>query len=175
MSLNHLSDKELQAYVDGQLVENRSTIENHLLQCDRCRMQLAAYQKISSTFRYEPEEIFSAEFENIIIDKIQQTASQKYPIKDRLYWFLSIILSFGILACYLLITQTGKYILGLVHGNLTWIKKTLFLVFETLEYLDMRLELIITVGMIFLLFSISDWILLLLRYKKVLYQNKSGL
>jgi len=167
MSLNHLSDKELQAYVDGQLVENRRAIENHLSQCDHCRIQLAAYQKVSSTFRTEPEEIFSVDFENIIIDKIQQTASQKYQIKDRLYWFLSIVISFSILACYLFITQTGRIIIDLLHDNLNRIKQMVLSVFEILELLDMRLEVIINVGIIFLLFSISNRILLLLRYKKV--------
>ena len=167
MSLNHLNDRELQTYVDGQLVENRRAIENHLSQCNLCQTQLAAYQKISSTFRTEPEEIFSVNFENIIIQKIQQTAFQKYRIKDRLYWFLSTTISFSILACYLFISQTGKYILGSIRNNLIWIKNTLFSVFEILEYLDIRRELIITAGIILLLFSISDRVLLLLRYKKV--------
>ena len=53
MSLRHLSDEDIQAYLDGRLVHRVKLIERHLLECDSCREKLEHYRAVFQALKQD--------------------------------------------------------------------------------------------------------------------------
>ena len=53
MSLRHLNDEDIQAYLDGQLAHRAKQIERHLLECDSCREKLEHYRSVFQALKQD--------------------------------------------------------------------------------------------------------------------------
>ena len=67
MFLKHLTDEQLQLYLDDEIREENSLIEEHLHKCKYCLQQLETYRLVFAELKSEPEEVFSPGFESIIM------------------------------------------------------------------------------------------------------------
>jgi predicted anti-sigma-YlaC factor YlaD len=80
MSKRHLTDDELQSYLDSDLLDNREWIEAHLQVCEHCREELASYQELCSELTREVGFGLPPEFAESVVSKILRpgaTASRK--------------------------------------------------------------------------------------------------
>jgi predicted anti-sigma-YlaC factor YlaD len=53
MSLRHLNDEDIQAYLDGQLAHRAILIERHLQECDSCRARVEQYQPVFEALKLD--------------------------------------------------------------------------------------------------------------------------
>lgn len=72
MSLKHLSDNELQEYLDGNISNNVAFIQQHLESCPQCREALAQYQTLYLRLKDESEFQLSGKFKSSVIARLQR-------------------------------------------------------------------------------------------------------
>jgi len=53
MSLRHLNDEDIQAYLDGRLAHHAKLIKRHLLECDSCREKLEHYRAVFQALKQD--------------------------------------------------------------------------------------------------------------------------
>ena len=53
MSLRHLNDEDIQAYLDGRLAHRAKPIEGHLLECESCRAEMEHYQTVFEALKQD--------------------------------------------------------------------------------------------------------------------------
>jgi len=68
--MKHLSDKTLQAFVDGTLGKERAAVQQHLQTCATCRQQLAAYQAIAKRLHAAPPPSLPADFATRVMTRL---------------------------------------------------------------------------------------------------------
>lgn len=72
MTLRHLTDEELQDYMDGNLsAEQKITCSRHLQACDFCRDEIELYQSLSKQLGSESGFSLSHRFSKAVMAKIQ--------------------------------------------------------------------------------------------------------
>ncbi len=166
MSVEHLTDEELQAYLDGASVENRAALESHLRTCRHCRKELLAYRFVEEEFCAEPGETFSVRFEDAIIERIVRMERGRLGLKDYL------VLSFSFLTC------VGMVIYGFLNDRVATIVKQAFQVswadlqtffhdiLEGIEGTNGTIETLLFAGILLLVFCFLDNIPFYLRPHK---------
>ncbi len=98
MALKHLSDTEIQDYIDGNLSQKQTAILNdHLCTCKKCQKELDEYQVLFTELKKEPTINLSTHFTKTIISKINQESTETFNIslRDILLSVLGLILAIG--------------------------------------------------------------------------------
>ena len=72
MSLRHLSDNELQEYLDGNISSNIKSIQQRLESCPQCRESFAQYHRLYDGLKDESEFQLSNKFQNSVIARLQR-------------------------------------------------------------------------------------------------------
>jgi hypothetical protein len=107
--MNHLSNSELQEFVDSKCDEkSRSRISSHLQECSECRSRVVGLEKLSHIISQIPREKVSAKFTERVMGRITTAKSSSF------LWFLfkNIAPVFG------LIIVIGMVYLGLILGGI---------------------------------------------------------
>lgn len=86
--MKHLSDQEIQDYLDGSIGIERAEIEEHLLSCNACQRSRDAYQQLYLALSQEPATQLSTQFSDTIIAKI---TSETLKISQAAEWVLFTI------------------------------------------------------------------------------------
>ncbi|MCH8954986.1 hypothetical protein IIA28_06675 [candidate division KSB1 bacterium] len=113
MALKHLTDEQIQEYLDGNVSKN-SWIADHLKSCGDCEAQIDEYSSLYSALEVEEKIGLSANFADGVVSKItaQASATPGFQI-----WqiFLAVLgLGVGLAAVYLIgINWVGKLFTGL--------------------------------------------------------------
>ena len=71
MSIDHLSDDELQAFINSEAALIKDSWRKHLESCSHCRKHLALYTMIDNEISSQPLENFSDNFVHSIMNNIQ--------------------------------------------------------------------------------------------------------
>jgi len=87
--MTHLSDKEIQSYLDNTAGENQSIYEQHLRFCEKCRLVLKTYQDIYADLNTEFPVELSPKFVKVIMTRVGVNKSS-YAVPAQ--WIISIIL-----------------------------------------------------------------------------------
>ena len=83
--MNHLTDDQIQNYLDNINSENIIEIKNHLQDCERCRTNLNAYEQIYSIISNEVElPEMSGNFAAATISRIEKTNEKKWNIFENM-------------------------------------------------------------------------------------------
>lgn len=75
--MKHLSDAELQAYLDRDPAQLREETEAHLHACAHCRANLAAYRRLYGGLKDETGFLLSANFADAVATKIAKRGDRK--------------------------------------------------------------------------------------------------
>lgn len=171
MSINHLTDEELQAYLDSDLSENRDAILSHINKCNHCQLQLAAYQRVFDEVSLKPEEMFSLDFDDNILRKIKTKELKKLRLKNYMLRSLTLISGSIIMIYYLFKFRIIDVVIQSIIVNIIGNKKILMFSVNLIEKLDINLVTIISAIVALLIFGLFDKILLFSKYKKVMASN----
>jgi hypothetical protein len=87
--MNHLTDDQIQIYLDNIKSEDINMIENHLQKCEKCRLNLNTFQQIYKVLgNKDAVPILSSNFVQTTINKIEKANDKKWNI------FENIVLAF---------------------------------------------------------------------------------
>ena len=99
MSLIHLSDNDIQEYLDTQ--NNKNKVESHINGCAECAILLAEYQSFYSTLSQDQQPQLSKDFIANTMHAVQEEAVRMENNKGfYLYSFVSMISAFLFLKYY---------------------------------------------------------------------------
>ncbi len=166
MSIKHLTDEQLQLYLDGGKSKENLLIEAHLNKCKDCLQQLEAYQLVFVELKTEPEEVFSLGFESVVIDKIHDKESKIIRIKNFFLYAAAIIFG-AIISIYVLLSiQISESIEHIFVDKWVGAKYTYDYIFSISSDLNISIEVFISAGIILLFYGFFDRILMFSKNKK---------
>ena len=95
MALGHLTDAEIQDYVDGLPTLERRRIDMHLESCQRCEEQVEQYKTLFEALSEDVKLTLSANFSQSIIHEIKQEVRtvSRFRILPALVSFLGLTIA----------------------------------------------------------------------------------
>jgi anti-sigma factor RsiW len=98
MEMKHLSDEQIQDYLDGNPRKDQIEIEVHLESCGQCREELERYRVLSQTLSEDPGFELSSGFAADVIAGMEESAAESFFFKVArvVLWMVGIAVSFGI-------------------------------------------------------------------------------
>jgi hypothetical protein len=153
MSQHHLSDTQIQSYLDNNTGSEISHIETHLRQCSRCRLELDLYRELYLNLEKDVLPALPADFATKVISGL--------PVKNQSRWekiesgfmvaiiLISLAVSFYFINPLTFLSETGSSILhklpaigidlfARLNGNLPFVLIAL-LIFFIVEVFDKKL------------------------------------
>jgi len=171
MSLNHLTDRQMQLYLDGVISGETPLIEDHLHHCGECRHMIQVYQAVYHEFQSEPGEFFSPAFEDNILTNLKLKTDNKYQSKKNILFAAAIILGIFLPTSYLIMVQFHSYFARVLNHTWSDINSIYFYGLNLFDRLNINIEYLIPAGIIILFYSIFEKILLFSKYKKPFLSN----
>ncbi|HDL19461.1 MAG TPA: hypothetical protein ENH29_10435 [Bacteroidetes bacterium] len=116
--MSHLTDDEIQEYLDSPEAVNVQTVQTHLHNCQQCRQQLTLYRQVFSVLIEEPETVVPYNFAGQITERLMALQNKKYHKWELLLLLFSIIqgialtiyfVDFGKIIFYLSRLQTNFF------------------------------------------------------------------
>jgi hypothetical protein len=102
MDLNHLSDEQIQDYLDNPETGNRSGIEIHLHGCSLCRQNLELYRQMYGRLQQDTVPQLSINFSRQVMTRIKrQNISENHLVENIL---ILLLLTGGAVGCAYLIS-----------------------------------------------------------------------
>ncbi|MFQ5633173.1 MAG: anti-sigma factor family protein [bacterium] len=125
--MKHLSDEDLQAYLDGVHGVNRVETEAHLMICKDCQHALEAYRHVYTALQNEPSSVFSLASENAIMQKISIESEKFGQAIEWLLFAISAIFGLAMTGYILMTAVTGEQLSDFVQyiqGLFSFVKST---------------------------------------------------
>ena len=91
----HLTDQELQDYLDGNLSLEMNFLVQHLKACERCQQQLKQYQWLYVELKKEPDFHIPSRLSHLVIAKIQTKSEKKSRTKYTLVPIIALLIALG--------------------------------------------------------------------------------
>ena len=91
MALKHLTDADIQDYLDGNLSQKQtSNVTQHLDTCNSCKNELSKYKSLYSELRTDTGISLSTNFSKSVISRLQGESTEVFYLR---FWdvFLSVI------------------------------------------------------------------------------------
>ncbi|MCP4725538.1 MAG: hypothetical protein GY863_10900 [bacterium] len=165
MSVDHLTENEMQEYLEGASGDKQPEIEDHLKQCEACRVQITAYRHIFKGFNGEPENIFSDDLEEIVLEKIRTTDPVKSTVKNPLFYLLPAGIGLGMIVAFII----RKNIFSVLTEQYNYITREVLLSITALSDIlnsnDLRIEYLVIFLVFFLIYSTLDRVFFSTEYK----------
>ena len=111
MAVKHLSEKEIQNYLDGNLSPKEKTdFQNHLASCTRCHEMVDAYKEMYAGLKQEPDFHLSPRFTQLVMNRIEAQGSSFFAVrlKDILLSILGLIVGLGTTLYFIDLSQFMK-------------------------------------------------------------------
>ena len=172
MSLNHVSDKKLQAYIDGLPLDQRQAIEEHLARCPVCSAQLKAYQFIDSEMKTEPDVLFSGDFDNRIIQKISVLEKRRYQLPRLLVRLILGITALGMITYYFLQGKTRTTLENVGSTVWTHLKSAPDTIGHFTRESGTSIQIILFAAIILLVFALLDRFFSSSRHRRTPWMNR---
>jgi len=78
MEINHLTDEQIQDFVDGNLEDENLEIESHLHSCADCAREVAHYRKLSSMLAEETGFELSPDFASEVLAYMNEQGAERF-------------------------------------------------------------------------------------------------
>ena len=100
--MEHLTDEQIQVYLDNEINENSKDIELHLHSCEQCGLNFYTYRQIYSSLTIESElPALSNNFVNATISKLKNTKDKKWNLFENILITLMYVVGIS-LSVYIL-------------------------------------------------------------------------
>ena len=124
--MNHLTDDQIQAYLDKNKLENINDIEDHLQVCEKCRFNINTYRQIFTALRNEDElPVLSNNFSFTTISKIEKANEKKWNIFENILITLTFIVSISLSIYFFDLVSFASYFREIDFSLFTGIGKKL--------------------------------------------------
>ncbi|MCK4574736.1 MAG: hypothetical protein KAU36_10195 [candidate division Zixibacteria bacterium] len=117
MSLEHLSDKQVQAYLDAGC-PGGSEVSDHLDVCRECRKLVSEYQAVFSALGDETEFALSEKFTDATMAKIKAFEAPADSIERSFFWLWTGVAASCLIAAWFLIG--GERIAQTLKAIIAW-------------------------------------------------------
>jgi len=126
MKTPHLSDEQIQSYLDKTTLSDRDVVESHLNSCHMCQMNVKTYQEVYRTIETVQIPELSAEFINRVMSDIKKKIENKAQLKETLA-LIGLFLIGSAVSFYLVNPFTGlmNMLKSLFNGAIQFIEKLL--------------------------------------------------
>ena len=101
MAIKHLSEEQIQDYVDRITISNREEIEDHLNSCSICQTNLEAYYQVFSSLKSEKPVELSPDFANKVISSLKPNNGKYWQHLELFFLVLIAIAGIGASFYYL--------------------------------------------------------------------------
>ncbi len=169
MELRHLTDEEIQNYLDGNIPEGDKYIQEHLRICERCRKALLEYQSLYQGLKKDQGFELPKGFPKTVLSKLPEEKTAR----SRPKYFESLLIILGILVAGFVSLQFMNFrpLFNIISGiqiPLSGFIHTLVHSFETLlKALNIEGSLIIFAVLTILIISVLDYIILHPKQKPI--------
>ena len=75
---DHLSEEQIQLYLDNQEIPNVKTVEKHLNECSDCRKRMEEYRQVYVALSSDPFPALPKEFSKQVVSRISGTSESKW-------------------------------------------------------------------------------------------------
>ncbi len=114
MKYRHLTDEEIQSYLDNQLESDAGWVKVHIDECGFCRNQLAQYKSLYAELGKEPDYSLSENSMNVVMNRIGDREGSKSPLFGK-YFLLSVFSVVATVACASYFLDIRKVIDGMLR------------------------------------------------------------
>jgi hypothetical protein len=170
MSLRHLTDEEIQEYLDGNFsCENVLLIERHLEICPHCQESLKQYQSLYVGLVNDEGLDLPKSFAKSVIARLPAEAKPKshFNYANVFLTILGIIIAVGITFYYLDLKPLGRAILNIILPQYEFGSAFVTSVKSFLVGLNGNLSLLAFAGLTLLIIAALDRALVQPRYRRI--------
>ena len=101
MDLSHLSDEQIQNYLDQADPLNRAEIEKHLHNCSYCTRNLQIYRGIYHQLSQDPLPDLSDNFSGLLLTRIKSNPDEKTNFWENIF-FIALLVIGAVVGSYLI-------------------------------------------------------------------------
>jgi hypothetical protein len=169
MELKHLSDEEIQDYLDSSPSSVTKTIEEHLETCQHCKGVLEEYKRVYAELKKDIGFELSPDFSSLVISKLSTKASPK-PLTSYagMFWvILGLIFGVGSMLYLLGWKYISQGITNIVQPQLNFVSTLWGTMGRLLTNLNIDFGLLFISGLILLIISMLDYILVHKKHKPI--------
>ena len=170
MAVTHLTDAEMQDYLDGNLSQKQVAIfMKHLKTCNSCQNELHEYKNLYTELKSDAEIQLSANFSKSVISKIQQESPTiSYArFRDILLSIIGLIIAVGITLYFVDLKPLTKSFSNIINPLVDSAIVIFTNVQNYMSILNIDINLFVVAGLILLVIIAIDHILY--RHKDKLF------
>ena len=157
--MNHLSDEDIQKYLDNDPELNKAEVDNHLKICDRCRQDYMIYKQLYSELTDETGFMLSANFSESVVSRIKKNKEKSYNFFEGLLLAVAGLFSVGLIFYF---TNLGAVFLDIFAKSTVQLKPF----FEgTGNILGGNLTIILFAIIVLILFGFADRLFLSIKHR----------
>lgn len=120
--MNHISDEDIQKYLDKDPKLDNAGIERHLKICEDCRRNYRLYKQLYMGLTDETGFMLSANFSESVVSRIQRSNEKSYNFFESLLLTIAGLFSTGLIFYF---TDLGGVIWGALRKNVQELQPTL--------------------------------------------------
>ena len=108
--MNHLSDEQIQKYLDKDHSLNKADIEKHLKTCDSCQQNVIVYKQLYTNLADETGFMLSANFSESVVNRIRKKEEKSKNFFEGLLLAIAGLFSVGLVFYF---TNLGNMLLNI--------------------------------------------------------------
>jgi predicted anti-sigma-YlaC factor YlaD len=169
MSLKHLTDEEIQEYLDGNLSpENELLFETHLKICPHCQESLKQYQSLYVDLANDEGFDLPKSFAESVLSRLPAEPEAKSHFKyASIFWTILGIITIGITFYYVDLKPLGRVISNIFVPQYEFGSELIVSIKNSLVSLNGNLSLLAFAGLTLLIIAALDRALVQPRYRRI--------
>ncbi len=169
MAIRHLTDEEIQDYIDGNLSTESRSVHTHLRRCQLCQKALAEYQSLYLGLKDDKGFKFSSNFAKSVISKLPQEPATKSHFKYAEIFLVTMgLVVAGFAAFYFVdLKPLGETIARILLPQFHFISESFLSMRSLLTQLNINISLLVFSGLTLLIIGALDHILFHPRRKPI--------
>ncbi len=157
--MKHLSDEEIQKYLDEDPSLNKTKFEKHLKSCHICQPNVQVYRQLYTGLSDETGFLLSANFSDSVVSQLKQSKEKSYNFFETALLIIAGLFSLGLISYF---TKLDVVILSILEKNMQQMTP----LFENIgTILGGNLTILTFAILILVLFGFADRVLLHAKHR----------
>lgn len=158
MGMRHLTDAQIQDYLDGNPVEDTEEIESHLHSCEACRTELARYRGISTALSEDVGFELDPNFAADVVASLQEQGAEKFFFKlsHIILWATGLFAAIAVLIRFTNIEKTFSGFSEAGKQGESAFKEYYLSIKHTIESSGLDIRLILMIALVILSIFLID-------------------
>lgn len=157
--MNHLSDAELQKYLDKDPDLNKAEADRHLRACDHCRQNYMLYRQLYAGLANEAGFMLSANFSESVVSRIRKKREKAYSFFEGALLAIAGLFSVGLVLYF---TNLGNLMLDIFNKNMQGAEPFLQ---DIGNIFGGNLTIFISAIIIIILFGVADKLIFQIKHR----------